>query len=49
MPYLIRCAEGTATVAFSFAGALSVLRAAGADASVHTVFGRWVAGRRVLA
>lgn len=49
MPYLIRCTEGTYTVAFGFAGALSVLRAAGADVAIHTLFGRWVAGRRVLA
>lgn len=47
--YRIHCTEGTRTLALTFKGALRVLRAAGADAAVFTLFGGWVAGRRVMA
>lgn len=48
MVYLIRGIDGFLFPAFGFAAALAVLRAAGAEASVYTLGGRWVAGRKVL-
>lgn len=44
--YFIRCDEGTWTFAFTRCAALSVLSTAGANASIWTIFGRFVAGRR---
>lgn len=49
MPYLIRCVRGTFTIAFTYRGALAVLRGAGPDASIFNLFGRWVGGRVVSA
>jgi hypothetical protein len=49
MPYLVRCIGGTFTIAFTFRGALRVLRQAGRDAAVYSLFGRWIAGRVVAA
>lgn len=46
--YIIRCTDNTEPqLALSFRGALSALKYAGRDASVHTVSGRWIAGRRL--
>jgi hypothetical protein len=48
--YLIHCTEGTRTLALTFGGALrvpSVLRQAGGEAAVYSLFGAWVAGRKV--
>lgn len=44
--YHIRCDEGTWTFSFTRRGALEVLSTAGPNASVWTIFGRFVAGRR---
>jgi hypothetical protein len=44
--YHIRCDEGTWTFAFTRRGALGVLSTAGPNASVWTIFGRYVTGRR---
>lgn len=49
MPYLIRCISGTFTIAFTYRGALAVLRDAGRDAAVFSLSGRWIAGRVVAA
>jgi hypothetical protein len=45
--YLIHCTEGTRTLALTFGGALRVLRQAGGEAAVYSLFGAWVAGRKV--
>jgi hypothetical protein len=47
--YLIHCTGGTSTLALTFRGALRVLRQAGGDAAVYSLFGAWVAGRKVSA
>lgn len=49
MIYLIRGVDGLLFPAIGFKAALAVLRGAGAEASVFTLGGRWVAGRKVLA
>lgn len=46
--YIIRCTDNTEPqLALSFRGALSALKYAGRDASVHTAAGQWIAGRRL--
>jgi hypothetical protein len=44
MLYLIRCCNGT-SLAFTMAGALAMLRVAGPDARVYSIFGRFLRGR----
>lgn len=48
MPYLIRCARGNIALAITYRGVLSALRDVGPDAAVFNLFGRWVAGRKVM-
>lgn len=46
--YVIRCTDDDEPqLALSRRGYLAALKYAGRDASVHTVAGRWIAGRRV--
>lgn len=46
--YIIRCTDNDEPqLALSFSGALSALKYAGRDASVHTLAGEWIAGRRL--
>lgn len=45
--YIIRCTEHDPCLAIGYRGALHALRMAGPDASVHTVAGQWIAGRRI--
>lgn len=46
--YLIRCNRGRHALAFTFDGALAAMRAAKADVSVFNLFGRRIAGRKVM-
>ena len=46
--YVIRCIAGRNMLALTWAGAISELKLSGPDASVHTLAGDWVAGRRVM-
>lgn len=45
--YLIRGIAGPTALALTFKGALAQLALAAPDAAVHTITGRWIAGRRV--
>lgn len=45
--YLIRDTAGDTALAFTYRGALKQLAHAAADAAVFTIFGRWIAGRRL--
>lgn len=44
MIYRIRCCNGT-SLAFTMVGAMAMLRAAGPDAGIYTLFGRFLRGR----
>lgn len=45
--YVIRCTDCDEQLAFSRRGYLAALKYAGRDASVHTLAGQWIAGRRL--
>lgn len=45
MFYIVRCINGTNEIVVTFRGALDSLRMAGPDAAVHSIFGKWIAGR----
>lgn len=45
--YLIRGTAGHTALAITFKGALAQLAMSTPDAAVHTLTGRWIAGRRI--
>lgn len=47
--YVVRCIAGRNMLTLTWRGALDELKLSGNDASVHTLAGEWVAGRKVVA